>query len=289
MNSGVCSYCFNRLFLDKEIDVAGAIRHVAEKTEADCYEPLSRYWDPKRDEMEQAQEARNLLDEVGLRVSCYTLDSDFAVYDDEASQECVEICVARLEVAQILGTERIRLDPRSTLPGAPEDTDFDDVLERMAISMQQIADAAASVGIVVGVENHGRHLGRIAQTERLVQLVDRGNFGVNIDPTNFRAVFGEDHLKGVRRLAGHVVHVHLKDLHISTDPVNDDSWREAPGGGFIKNAVGGEGDADWPQIVRILRDAGYDDTLSLEIVDPDDILGSITTGVRNLNRVIRDS
>ena len=112
---------------------------------------------------------------------------------------------------------------------------------------------------------------------------------MNIDPTNFRAVFGEDHLKGVRRLAGHVVHVHLKDLHISADPVNDDCWREAPGGGFIKNAIGGEGDADWPQIVRILRDAGYDDTLSLEIVDPDDILGSITTGVRNLNRVIRDS
>ncbi len=265
-----------------------AIRFVGEKTEADCYEPLSRYWDHGRDEAEQAKEAREILDEVGLTASCYTLDSNFAVYDDEASQECLEICIARLEIAQILGTDRIRLDPRSSLPNAPEDTDFDDVLERMAASMQQIADDAAAMDISVGVENHGRHLGRIEQTERLVRLVDRNNFGVNIDPTNFRAVFGQDHIEGVRRLAGDVVHAHLKDLHISDEP-QDDSWRQAPNGQYIKNAIGGEGDSDWPQIIRILKDAGYDGTVSLEVVDPDDILGSITTGVANLKRVVAEA
>ena len=286
MKTGVCSYCFNKLFLDGEIDIPGAIRYVGEKTEAECYEPLSRYWDHGRDEAEQAKEARDILDEVGLDVTCYTLDSDFAVYDDEASQECIEICIGRLEIAKILGADRIRLDPRSSLPGPPEETDFDDVLERMAISMQQIADDAAAMDITVGVENHGRHLGRIAQTERLVDLVDRTNFGVNIDPTNFRAVFGEDHIEGVRRLAKDVVHAHLKDHYISNEPREGEGWRQCPSGEYIKNAIGGEGDADWPQIIRILKDAGYDGTVSLEVVDPNDILGSITTGVANLKKVI---
>tara|TARA_B100001123_G_C15268573_1_gene1009367 strand:+ start:380 stop:502 length:123 start_codon:yes stop_codon:yes gene_type:complete len=40
MKTGVCSYCFNKLFLDNEIDVPTAIRFVGEQTEADCYEPL---------------------------------------------------------------------------------------------------------------------------------------------------------------------------------------------------------------------------------------------------------
>ncbi len=158
----------------------------------------------------------------------------------------------------------------------------------MATSMQMIADNAAAMNISVGVENHRRHLGRIEQTERLVRLVDRANFGVNIDPTNFRAVFGQDHIEGVRRIAKDVVHVHLKDHHISAEP-QDDSWRQAPNGQYLKNAIGGEGDADWPRIVRLLKDAGYDDTVSLEVVDLNDILASITKGVENLKRVIENT
>lgn len=288
MNSGVCSYCFNKPFLASEMTVAEAIRFVGTETDADCYEPLSRYWDPDRDENDQAREAKDLMDEVGLTASCYTLDSDFAVYDDEAAADCVALCVARLETTQILGADRIRLDPRTSLPRPAEETDFDDVLEKMAISMQEIADEAAKVGITVGVENHGRHLGRVAQTARLVRLVDRDNFGVNLDPTNFRVVFGEDHVDATRRLAPHVVHVHLKDIRISeTEQPESEGWRPSLAGGcWIKNTVGGTGDADWPLLVGILQDAGYDGTFSLEVVDPADIKGSVRTGVENINRVI---
>ena len=288
MNSGVCSYCFNKPFLAREISVLEAIRFVGTETEADCYEPLSRYWDPERDENEQAREARDLMDEVGLATSCYTLDSDFAVYDDDAAAECVALCVARLETTKLLGADRIRLDPRTSLPRAAKETDFDDVLEKMAISMQEIADEAAKEGITVGVENHGRHLGRVAQTARLVSLVDRQNFGVNLDPTNFRVVFGEDHIEATRRLAKYVVHVHVKDIRISeTEQPEDEGWHPSlTGDCWIKNAVGGTGDADWPTLFGILKDAGYDGTISLEVVDPGDIGGSIAEGVKNINLVI---
>jgi hypothetical protein len=140
MNAGVCSYCFNKLFLDNEISVPEAIRFVGTETEADCYEPLSRYWDPDRDENEQAREAKDLMDEVGLTASCYTLDSDFAVYDDEAAAECVSVCLQRLETTKLLGADRIRLDPRTSLPGNQDEADLGDVLEKIAISMQEIAD-----------------------------------------------------------------------------------------------------------------------------------------------------
>ena len=288
MESGVCSYCFNKPFLANEMSVLEAIRFVGTETEADCYEPLSRYWDQNRDEDEQAREARSLMDEVGLRASCYTLDSDFAVYDDEASTECVELCVRRLETTKLLGADRIRLDPRTSLPKPAEDIDFSDVLEKMAISMQEIADEADKEGIIVGVENHGRHMGRVAQISRLVNLVDRENFGVNLDPTNFRVVFGEDHVKATRRLAKYVVHVHVKDICISeTEQPESEGWHPSLAGDcWIRNAVGGTGDADWPTLFGILKNADYDGTISLEVVDQKDIRGSIREGVRNINKVI---
>jgi hypothetical protein len=89
MNAGVCSYCFNKLFLNNEISVPEAIRFVGTKT-----------------------------------------DSDFAVYDDEAAAECVSVVLQRLETTKLLGADRIRLDPRTSLPGNQDEADLGDVLEK---------------------------------------------------------------------------------------------------------------------------------------------------------------
>jgi len=290
MYSGVCSYCFNKPFLANEISVLEAIRFSGTETDAAYYEPLSRYWDPERDENEQAREAHDAMSDVGLTASCYTLDSDFAVYDESSNAECVDRCVERLQTAKHLGTDRVRLDPRTSLPKPPEETDFDDVLERIAASMQKIADEAAKQDVVVGVENHGRHLGRLEQTARMIELVDRANFGVNLDPTNFKVVFGQDHIKATRQLAPHVVHFHIKDIRISeTEMPESEGWRPSLAGDcWIKNAVGGTGDANWPAIFSILKEAGYDGAASLEVVDPNDIRGSVREGVANINRVIEN-
>ena len=286
MKAGVCSYCFNAPLVSGEMSVTDMIAFVGRETEADCVEPLSRYWDDAAPEIEQAREAAGLVQEVGLQVSCYTLDSDFAVYDEAANRECINLCIRRLDTALALGTDTIRLDPRSSLPGDPEQADLDDVLVRVAKGMAEVAAAAAEKGIKVGVENHGTHLGRTAQTQRIVGLVNLPNFGVNIDPTNFRNVFGEDHLAATRLLAPQVVHAHVKDFYYSDEPQDGEGWRQNPAGQYYKRAVGGEGDADWATVLLILKNAGYDGTISLEISDPDDIKGSVAQGVANLRRII---
>ena len=109
-----------------------AIEWVGTQTEADCFEPLSRFWDPDRDENDQAKEASDLMSEHNLEASCYTLDSNFAVYDEAAYRACIERCIERLDTALLLHADTIRLDPRSSLPGPPEEADLDDVLERIA-------------------------------------------------------------------------------------------------------------------------------------------------------------
>ena len=289
MKAGVCYWCFNQMFLDGEIDMMGVTDFLGRETEAECIEPLSRYWAQERDVNEQAREVRALADELGLQVSCYTLDSDWAVYDEAKHRECIETSIARLETALILGTDRIRLDPRTSLAGrSADEVDLEEVMARMAAGMAEVSDAAAEVGIVVGVENHGTLLGGSDHVARLVELVDRRNFGVNIDFTNFRNVFGEDHVEATRKLAKQVVHAHVKDFYISAEPQEGEQWRETARGEWVKRAVGGEGDAQWPELFGILKDAGYDGTISLEVSDPNDIRGSVAQGVANLRRIIAE-
>ncbi|MCZ6633974.1 MAG: sugar phosphate isomerase/epimerase [bacterium] len=288
MKAGVCSYCFNPLFTENQITMMEAIEFVGTQTEADCFEPLSRFWDPDRDENDQAKEASDLMSEHNLEASCYTLDSDFAVYDEAVYRACIERCIERLDTALLLHTDTIRLDPRSSLPGPPEEADLDDVLERIAKGMAEITDAAADKKIKVGVENHGRLLGRTAQTLKIIELVNKPNFGVNIDFTNFRQVFGEDHVEATRQLADRVVHAHAKDFHLSKSPQEGEEWHQLPSGEYSRRAIGGEGDMQWPTLFTILKRAGYSGTISLEITDPNDIKGSIAKGVANIKRIVTE-
>ena len=290
MKAGVCSYCFNTAIRDGKMNLMDAIGIVGRETEAECIEPYSPYWDPDRDVLEQAREARSLLDEVGLQASCHALATDFAVYDEAAYQACIDWCGKMMEVTHILGADNFRVDPRtSPAPGQPrDDIDVDDALERVAKGMQVVADAAAKVDLKVGIENHGLLLGRTAQTVRIIELVDRPNFGSNLDFTNFRTVFGEDHIEAARLLAKYVVHVHAKDFHISKEAREGEEWREIPSGEYVKRAVGGEGNSGWPEIFRILKDAGFQGAISLEISDPDDITGSVAKGVANIKRIIAE-
>ena len=101
----------------------------------------------------------------------------------------------RLDTARLLNTYTIRLDPRSSLPGPPEEADLDDVLRRIATGMTEITEMAADKGIKVGAENRGRLLGRTTQPLKIVQLVNKSNFGLNIDFTNFQQGFGEDQVE----------------------------------------------------------------------------------------------
>ena len=290
MKAGVSCYCFNPMLLSGEITLKEIIQFVGRETEAECIEFLSRYWDQDSDENEGARIAKDLADQFGLCVSCYTMDSNFAVYDAAGYRNCIETSIARLETALILGTDTIRLDPRTSLSGkSPDEVDVDDVIARIARGMGEVADAAAKKGITVGVENHGSMLGRTAQTAKIVEIANRPNFGVNLDCTNFRAVYGEDHIEATRILAKHVVHVHAKDFYISAEPQKEeDGWRKIPSGEYIKGAVGGEGDTQWKEVFGILKEAGYDGTISLEVSDPADIKGSVAAGVANIKRVIAE-
>ena len=107
----------------------------------------------------------------------------------------------------------------------------------------------------------------------------KGGVGVNLDPANFTMVTGQDAVEAVYILKDHIVHTHLKDgrmLDKNQDPT-DVYHAFALGGvdalnaceGFIELPIG-EGDVDWDNYIKALKDIGYDGFLTIEREAGDD-------------------
>jgi len=99
-------------------------------------------------------------------------------------------------------------------------------------------------------------------------------FGANLDPSHLFWQ-GMDPLGAIRALGTAVHHVHLKDTEIRADQValagvlDDRSFDVPEQRAWTFRTVGRVHSADWwADFVGALRDAGYDDSLSIEQEDP---------------------
>ena len=101
----------------------------------------------------------------------------------------------------------------------------------------------------------------------------KGGVGVNLDPANFIMVTQQDAVEAVDILKDYIVHTHVKDgkcLDVNQNPV-DVYHAFALGGvdalnaceGFKELPVG-EGDVDWLNYLKALKNIGYDGFLTIE-------------------------
>ena len=101
----------------------------------------------------------------------------------------------------------------------------------------------------------------------------KGGVGVNLDPANFTMVTGQDAVEAVYILKDYIVHTHVKDgkmLNKEQNPA-DVYHAFAVGGvdalnackGFIELPIG-DGDVDWANYLKALKEIGYDGFLTVE-------------------------
>ena len=101
----------------------------------------------------------------------------------------------------------------------------------------------------------------------------KGGVGVNLDPANFTMVTGQDAVEAVYILKDYIVHTHAKDgmmLNKNQNPT-DVYHAFAVGGVDALNACEGfkelplgEGDVDWDNYLKALKEIGYDSFLTIE-------------------------
>ena len=144
----------------------------------------------------------------------------------------------------------------------------DDEARVVATWLRQACDRAAKHGSRIVAEIHfGQYCETVAMARKMIDFVDRPNFGVIHDAGNLHItgdIYGED---SVQVLGDRIFHVHIKDMvRAATD---DEAAHDYPAGRF-KRALLNDGNVDHRPLFRGLKKIGYPGYLSCEASGGDD-------------------
>lgn len=287
MKTGVSSYSYS-----KAVN-AGTIEYldVVEKTAELGFDAIEFSGLPVKDHDERIEFAKKLRKRVadaGLYFANFATPADMLKGSGGNLKVEIERVKKEVLVAQALGVDKMRHDGTFGFnAGETSARSFDYYLPRIAEGCREITEFAAGLGIKTMVENHGRYCQDSIRVEALVNEVDHDNFGVLLDVGNFMCV-DEDPVEAVGRLISYAFHVHFKDFHVK----NGSAFNPGPGwfytryGTYLRGAIIGHGDLPLSQCMNIVKQYGYDGTLSIEFEGLEEPLFAVETGLKNLKRLI---
>ena len=209
-------------------------------------------------------EYKKLLADAGLVVSALCGDMGghgFEIAKD--NPERIEKTKKIIDLAAELGSHVVT----THIGVIPEDSKCEKY-KAMLAALTECGNYAVTKGVTLAIETGPE----TAPTLYGFVLAAGEGVGVNLDPANFVMVTGQDPAEAVRLIGKKIVHTHLKDGKMlkKTDPkIIYDHFAE---GGiealnvadyFIETPVG-EGDVDFAEYTRALRETGYDGFLTIE-------------------------
>jgi hypothetical protein len=120
---------------------------------------LGYYWKSEEEKLE----AKRKLEELGLELPIYITATDFAKPSEEERKREVEKAKRVVDEAKSFGASKLRVHPGDLKPGM----DSSEAEKWVAESLAEVVDYAADEGIVIAMENHGRHFAKIDVVEEI--------------------------------------------------------------------------------------------------------------------------
>ncbi|GIP39342.1 sugar phosphate isomerase [Paenibacillus sp. J31TS4] len=231
------------------------------------------------------EDIRRRAEEVGIDISNYAVGNNFLTDGEEGFQQAVEKLKQHVDVAHGLGVKLMRHDVASR--PIPETTiaNFEKDLPRLVEGCRIVADYAAQFGITTSVENHGFYIQASDRVQRLVQAVDRPNFKTTLDIGNFLCV-DENSVVAVKKNLPFASIVHLKDFYVRPSYRNPgEGWFNTASGNFLRGAIVGQGDIDMPEVIKVIKQSGYDGYISIEFEGMEECKQGSRIGLANVKRL----
>ena len=215
--------------------------------------------------------------ERGIRISAIAalyanpLLPDQRDYARATFQRAVEVA-AHIGVETVAGFAggiiRTNVHPRG---GNPVPESFEASIPEMLAFWEPLAAFAADHGIRLAFENCPQGplplpvmgynaLSRPAIWERFFEATRHTNLGLEWDPSHLVCQL-IDPVENLRRFAARVFHVHAKDGWINRPLLAREGICHP---GVAEHRLPGTGDVNWPEIIRILIQSGYDSDLTVE-------------------------
>jgi sugar phosphate isomerase/epimerase len=281
MKIGIDSYCYHRFFgevYDQQkkpattMTLPGFIKR-AHELQVDGVS-LESCFIPRFDAA-YLSEIKGMLDE-------YKFDRVFAWGHPDGleggrNQKAFDDMMKSIEYAAAIGAKVMRVCGASLQfrnePHGP-------MMEKLTAMFTEAVKVAAKHDVRIADENHIDFT-----ADEMLTLIGNVNspwFGINFDTGNFMRVL-DDPVKGMQKLARHVLATHIKDLKPNRNASVDDWY-------FFSTTPVGDGLVNNQKLAQILHDVGYQGFLAVEIdfLHPDykdDEDEAVAASVKELRRI----
>lgn len=239
--------------------------------------------------------------EIDLPLSNYAVLGDLLKFDPDARHAEVERLKRHIDVAAKLGLKFMRHDISSFRRPLESNTPvaFEREFPIAVETCRELADYASQFGITTLVENHGFFVNGSDRIIRLIEAVERDNFGMLLDTGNFTCV-DENCTVAVKKCAPLAKMVHLKDFYIRrADRLTGNGglfrcdsgcWFSSNSGvSMLRGSILAQGDLDIWTILGIIRDSGYDGYVSVEFEGMEDGKIGFETGMNAARYILENN
>jgi sugar phosphate isomerase/epimerase len=282
MKIGIDSYCYHRFWGDVatgqkpttvKLNLEWFLKRAkALKVDGVAVEPplIARF------DSSYLSEVKGMLDEFGLdRVYAWGHPDGL---EGGRSEKAFADMIKSIEYAAAIGAKVMRVCGASLMfrnePHGP-------MLEKLARQFSEAVKVAAKHDIRIADENHIDF--NSDEMLSLIKSVNSPYFGINFDTGNFMRVL-DDPIKGMEKLAKYTFSTHVKDLKLNRQAAVDDWY-------FFSSTPVGDGLVDNQKLAQLLKDAGYQGFLAVEIdfLHPDygwDEDKAVAKSIKELRRIV---
>lgn len=241
---------------------------------------------PPEEMLKMAEDIKAEADKCGLAVSSLAIGADFINGSSGDTVKEIERVKSYVDLAAAMGAPRMRHDVTQGYPAnSGKYRSYESLIPTLAKAIREVADYAASKGVMTMTENHGFFSQDSERVEKLYTAVDHPNFALLCDMGNFMCA-DEDPSLAVARVAPYTKYVHAKDFVWKSfyDANPGEGAFQTRAGNYLRGTIIGHGNVPVKQCLRTLKAAGYDDTIAIEFEGMEDPMDALRIGLANLKR-----
>ena len=264
MKTGITIYSLAQYFSAKRMTVKEFIEYASKVGFAGV--DLGYYWEDKKEEF---TEVHHWLQDNNIALSGYIVGNNFgAVVGTDKVKEQIDKTKLAIDEARQLGANVLRV-----FAGGREGLSWEEGSNLICDCLAECTEYAKQNNVVLALEDHG---GLAANSKQVLFYLNKINspfLRVNVDIGNFWS-YGEEPIDGVKNTAPYAAMVHVKDLK----KIN----------GKLELVPVGEGDIDFTECFRILKNAGYDGYLSLEYEAQEDAKIGVEKSIKHIKKCLSE-
>lgn len=227
-------------------------------------------------EEELLAKIKKCAQEHHVQVICLTpYNSYFNSLDEEQRQSEIAAIKKVIGYCEYLGAKYIRIYAGNLQAGDTEN--YDEKWEMLVKSLRELGDVAVEKGVTLVTENHFNTMTVSAkESAALMKAVDHKAVRILYDQANLTFTEQEDYETAIAVQQEYVGYMHVKDLVFREGKSFESSNVAHPDEDErnVYTKIVGEGIVPWPQILKKVKELGYEGWLSLEYErrwHPDDI------------------